>query len=77
MYDSSAALKLMLEDHLLIRRPLMEAGVRRMCGFDPSTVHEWIGLSSPDEAISNSAQYQTCSQPASADVPAQCHDIPL
>lgn len=75
-YDSHAALILMLEDHLLIRRPLMETGVRRMCGFDPATVHAWVGLVSPENAISNSAQYQTCSQPSSATKPTQCRDFP-
>jgi nitrogenase-associated protein len=71
-YDSAAALRLMLEDHLLIRRPLMESGGRRFCGFDLATVHEWVGLISPETAISNSATYQTCSQPSSIEEPAKC-----
>lgn len=71
-YDSYAALGLMIEDHLLIRRPLMESGGTRMCGFDPAEVHAWIGLISPDIAISRSADYQTCSQPSFADKPAKC-----
>lgn len=38
------ALRLMLADPLLIRRPLMEVdGVRRV-GFDPAAVENWIGL---------------------------------
>jgi nitrogenase-associated protein len=42
--EESIALALMIEDPLLIRRPLLEvAGVRRV-GFDPSAVDEWIGL---------------------------------
>jgi nitrogenase-associated protein len=38
------ALALMLEDPLLIRRPLMQVGERREAGFDTQRVHEWIGL---------------------------------
>ena len=38
------ALSLMLADHLLIRRPLMEAEGRREAGFDPARVAAWIGL---------------------------------
>jgi nitrogenase-associated protein len=38
------ALRLMLADPMLIRRPLMEVdGVRRV-GFDPDEVESWIGL---------------------------------
>jgi nitrogenase-associated protein len=63
-YDSVAALQLMQEDHLLIRRPLMVSGDIRMCGFDPATVHAWVGLVAPDKAIAQSEEFQTCSQPA-------------
>ena len=38
------ALKLMLEDPLLIRRPLMEVDGKRRVGFDPDAVERWIGL---------------------------------
>jgi nitrogenase-associated protein len=65
-YDSSAALNLMLEDHLLIRRPLMESDGIRVCGFDPVKVHAWVGLVSPDEAILKTSDFQTCSQPSSS-----------
>jgi nitrogenase-associated protein len=64
-YDSVAALQLMQEDHLLIRRPLMDSGGIRICGFDPATVHVWVGLGTPDEVIARSAEFQTCSQPSS------------
>ena len=38
------ALALMLQQPILIRRPLIEvAGVRR-CGFDVAAIREWIGL---------------------------------
>jgi nitrogenase-associated protein len=38
------ALALMLENPLLIRRPLMQAGVSLMAGFDQQAVDNWIGL---------------------------------
>jgi nitrogenase-associated protein len=71
-YDSEAALRLMLEDHLLIRRPLMESGGQRVCGFDPATVHEWVGLASPEEVIANSSNFQTCSHSVAVDESAKC-----
>lgn len=42
--DEDQALALMLEDPLLIRRPLMQVGWRRMAGFDAGAVDAWIGL---------------------------------
>ncbi|WP_265949881.1 ArsC/Spx/MgsR family protein [Dechloromonas sp. A34] len=38
------ALQLLLENPLLIRRPLMEVGEERMVGFDTAAVDAWIGL---------------------------------
>ncbi|MFZ2171824.1 MAG: ArsC/Spx/MgsR family protein [Methylococcaceae bacterium] len=38
------ALALMLENPLLIRRPLMQVGDSFMAGFDQQTVDIWIGL---------------------------------
>ena len=65
-YTSAEALSLMREDHLLIRRPLMESGGQRVCGFEPGTVHAWVGIVSPEEAIANSANFQVCSQNSTA-----------
>ena len=42
--SAEAALPLLLENPLLIRRPLMEVGETRMVGFDTSAVDAWIGL---------------------------------
>jgi len=42
--DEAQALALMLEDPLLIRRPLMQVGRMRMVGFDANAVDAWIGL---------------------------------
>ena len=44
--DEQEALRLMLADPLLIRRPLMEVDGQRRVGFDPEAVERWIGLSS-------------------------------
>jgi nitrogenase-associated protein len=38
------ALALMLEDRLLIRRPLMQVGARCEAGFDTALVADWVGL---------------------------------
>ncbi|PKO86596.1 MAG: hypothetical protein CVU18_14230 [Betaproteobacteria bacterium HGW-Betaproteobacteria-12] len=38
------ALHLLLENPLLIRRPLMEVGEERMVGFDTPAVDAWLGL---------------------------------
>ena len=42
--DEQQALQLMLNDPLLIRRPLMQVGERCEAGFDPARVEAWIGL---------------------------------
>jgi nitrogenase-associated protein len=42
--EESAALALMLEDRLLIRRPLMQVGERCEAGFDTAVVDAWVGL---------------------------------
>lgn len=44
--DEAAALALMLKTPLLIRRPLMQVGDRRDCGFEAERVDAWIGLGS-------------------------------
>ena len=42
--DPETALTLLLDNPLLIRRPLMEVGDERMVGFDVAAVDAWIGL---------------------------------
>lgn len=44
LLDANEALRLMLEDHLLIRRPLIEADGRKEIGFDQEKIHAWLGL---------------------------------
>lgn len=50
--DAAEALAEMCLDPLLIRRPLMESGGRRMAGFDEEAVNAWIGLTPASEPIS-------------------------
>lgn len=42
--DAETALTLMIQDPLLIRRPLMQVGDQRSVGFDIKAVDVWIGL---------------------------------
>lgn len=42
--DEAQALRLMVADPLLIRRPLMEVDGARRVGFDQEKVDRWIGL---------------------------------
>lgn len=46
--DAATALALMIEDPLLIRRPLMQVEDRREVGFDRDQVEAWIGLEAAD-----------------------------
>ncbi|MEW6037790.1 MAG: ArsC/Spx/MgsR family protein [Pseudomonadota bacterium] len=59
--DGEEALAMMLEDRLLIRRPLMRVGERREAGFDPDRVQAWIGLSSGRETAD--ADLESCRRP--------------
>jgi nitrogenase-associated protein len=43
-FDASTALGMMLEDPLLIRRPLMDVDGVLRAGFDARAVDAWIGL---------------------------------
>jgi nitrogenase-associated protein len=42
--SAEQALALMTAQPLLIRRPLMQVGEERMCGFEAEKVAAWIGL---------------------------------
>lgn len=57
LYDTTAALRAMLEDPLLIRRPLIEIGKVRLAGFDVAQLRKLIAL--PDDLPSGEA----CSSP--------------
>ena len=60
--SADQALALMLDEPLLIRRPLMEVGDSRMVGFDQKQVENWIGLT-PENDLSQDVQ--TCRKSAS------------
>jgi nitrogenase-associated protein len=47
--DEQRALDLMVDNPLLIRRPLMQVGDERRVGFDQHLVDEWIGLNTNTE----------------------------
>lgn len=47
--SEAEALKLMVEEPLLIRRPLMQVGERCEMGFDLRRVNGWIGLAAPTD----------------------------
>ncbi|MEB3120371.1 MAG: ArsC/Spx/MgsR family protein [Snowella sp.] len=46
--DEQTALNLMLNDPLLIRRPLMQVGIRQEVGFNHDKIADWIGLESTE-----------------------------
>jgi len=45
--DAGSALRLLLEDPGLIRRPLLQVNDRREVGFDYEAIDAWIGLRGP------------------------------
>lgn len=47
------AVNLLLENPLLIRRPLMEIGEERMVGFDVAAVDAWVGLNNVELPAGN------------------------
>ena len=53
------ALALMLENPLLIRRPLMRVGDTLMAGFDQQAVDNWIGLTESEAT----ADLESCPRP--------------
>jgi nitrogenase-associated protein len=67
LYGADEALALMQQDHLLIRRPLMESGNIRKCGFDPTVIHEWVGLAKNGDAFVFRGDLNSCTNPAVAD----------
>lgn len=46
--DEETALSLMIDDPLLIRRPLLQVGDRQEIGFDQTMISAWIGLEAND-----------------------------
>lgn len=56
--DTPSALALMVQNPLLIRRPLIEVGDQRTVGFHTDLLESWIGLQ-PTEDFSNQ-DLETC-----------------
>jgi len=56
--DDKQALALMLENPLLIRRPLMQVGDHYRAGFDTEKMEAWLGLT----ALNTEADLETCSR---------------
>jgi len=61
--NAEEALDLMVAEPLLIRRPLMQVGDERMCGFDVAAVDAWLGLA--DSAVGE-GDPQQCQHPVGA-----------
>lgn len=58
--DEEKALGMMLQDPILIRRPLMQVGDEYMVGFDFEMVDKWIGLSHNETEIDRKMDLETC-----------------
>lgn len=58
---AAEALALMIEDPLLIRRPLIQVDQRYEVGFDPSTIFTWLNLNS----TAASQDLETCPRTSS------------
>lgn len=43
-YNTEETIELLLEDHILIRRPIIDIGTSYQIGFDKDKLDEWIGL---------------------------------
>lgn len=59
LLDAQQAIALMLSDPLLIRRPLMQVGERKMAGFDEQRAAYSLGLT----GLSSSEGIERCSKP--------------
>lgn len=55
---ADAALALMCDNPLLIRRPLLQVGDARMAGFDVEKADAWLGLSAVDPKL----DVETCTK---------------
>ncbi|MDJ0774701.1 MAG: ArsC/Spx/MgsR family protein [Mastigocoleus sp. MO_167.B18] len=54
--DAQTALALMLEDPLLIRRPLIQVGEHREVGFDVERIDAWIGLKAANDSLKDTTE---------------------
>jgi nitrogenase-associated protein len=61
--DAEAALALMLDDPLLIRRPLVQVDGERCAGFDREPVLSLLGRTTDDESCSRATASKPCPDP--------------
>jgi nitrogenase-associated protein len=64
--DRQQALAVLLQDHLLIRRPLLVVAGRHLVGFDPQLVAEALGvqLAEPMEQCARKDHATSCAVPS-------------
>jgi nitrogenase-associated protein len=58
--DADTALRLMLQDPLLIRRPLIEAEERKEIGFELELIHGWLGLTTTGADLESCTNSTPC-----------------
>lgn len=71
--DEATALALMLDDPLLIRRPLMQAGEQRQAGFDAERLQEWLGALPVMEDDASAPDLERCARTHGCPAPAAPH----
>jgi len=76
--DADAALALMVENPILIRRPLIQVAEERRFGFDTEAIAAWIGLTPlhPDTATADwqHQDLQNCPRTTGAAPAGSCHE---
>ncbi len=70
-FDAPTALALLVEQPILIRRPLLEVKGERRAGFDPVAIAAWIDLSA---GTAGRDDYETCRQVVDPAHVCQGHD---
>ncbi len=60
--DEITALALMLEDPLLIRRPLMQVEEWRESGFDAERLQTWLGMPATHEETAQRQKIERCTR---------------
>ena len=77
--DAQTALALMVEDPLLIRRPLIQVGEHREVGFDVERIDAWIGLKAANDSLKDTTEklmnqdLQNCPRKHEHDGNGKCH----
>jgi nitrogenase-associated protein len=60
-----AAMRALLQEHLLIRRPLLRKGDERRVGFDTGAIASWLGIRGDDDRASLGENCQRPERPCS------------